>query len=193
MNKRKYEMSSRADAAAQTADRIIDAMLIRFASTPYEGVRIEDVAADAGVTGQTVVRRFGTKAALMIATVERELGRIIAAREAAAQASPAGTVRELVQHYERYGALILKTYSEAPLVAGLPELAARGREFHVDWCRRTFALDSALSRAGRERRTAQIIAVCDATTWRILRVDGRLDAAQTERAILELLEPIIDS
>lgn len=193
MNRRKYEMTSRADAAAQTADRIIDAMLFRFASTPYEAVRIEDVAADAGVTGQTVIRRFGTKAALMNATVERELGRIVAAREAAAQASPAETVHELVQHYERYGALILKTYSEAPLVPGLPELAARGREFHVDWCRRAFTLPSTLARDDRERRTAQIIAICDATTWRILRVDGTLDAAQTERAIFELLEPIIDS
>ncbi|MET0813088.1 MAG: TetR/AcrR family transcriptional regulator [Microbacterium sp.] len=193
MNKRKYEMSSRADAAAQTADRIIDAMLARFASTPYEHIRIEDVAGDAGVTGQTVIRRFGTKAALLNATVVRELGRIASAREAAAQTSHAETVRALVPHYERYGALILKTYSEAPLVPGLPEIAARGRAFHVDWCRRAFALDPTLPHAERERRTAQIIAICDATTWRILRFDGGLDAAQTERAMWELLQPIVTS
>lgn len=192
MNKRKYEMSARADAAAQTADRIVDAMLARLSSTPYEHVRVEDVAADAGVTGQTVIRRFGTKAALMNATVERELGRIAAAREAAAQASPAETIRELVVHYERYGALILKTYSEAPLVPGLPEIAARGRAFHVDWCRRAFALNPALSPAEHALRIAQIIAICDATTWRILRIDGGLDAAQTERAIRELLMPLLD-
>ncbi len=184
-------MTTRADAAHQTAERIIDAMLDRLESTPYEHIRIEDVASDAGVTGQTVIRRFGGKAALMTATVERELGHIAAAREAAAQSSPQETIRELVVHYERYGALILKTYSEAPLVPGLPELAARGRAFHVDWCRRAFALDPSLGEAERARREAQIIAICDATTWRILRFDGGLDPEQTETALGELLAPIL--
>lgn len=191
MNNRNYRMTARAQAALQTADRIIDAMLARFVTASYERIRIEDVAADAGVTGQTVIRRFGTKAALMNATVERELGRIGAAREAAAQASPAETVHELVRHYEKYGALILKTYSEAPLVPGLPEIAARGRAFHVEWCRRAFALEPSLRHDERERRIAQIIAICDATTWRILRFDGGLDAVQTERAIAELLLPLL--
>ncbi|GAA1914609.1 hypothetical protein GCM10009775_03990 [Microbacterium aoyamense] len=191
MNKRKYEMTSRADAAARTADRIIDAMLARFATTPYENVRIEDVAADAGVTGQTLIRRFGSKAALMNATVARELARVAAAREEAAQASPTDTIHELIHHYERYGALILKTYSEAPLVAGLPALAARGRAFHVDWCRRAFPLDPSLSPTEKAVRTAQIIAICDATTWRILRFDGELDEAQTEQALAALLLPLL--
>ena len=120
MNTRPYRMTVRAKDAELTAERIVDAMLARLASTPYEHIRIEDIAADAGVTGQTVIRRFGSKAALMNATVERELGRIVAAREAAAHASAVDTIRDLVLHYERYGALILKTYSEAPLVPGLP-------------------------------------------------------------------------
>ena len=77
-------MTVRAKDAELTAERIVDAMLARLASTPYEHIRIEDVAADAGVTGQTVIRRFGSKPALMNATVERELARIVAAREAAA-------------------------------------------------------------------------------------------------------------
>lgn len=184
-------MNARADAAHQTAERIVDAMLERLKATPYEHIRIEDVAADAGVTGQTVIRRFGGKAALMIATVERELGRIAAAREAAAQSSPGETLHDLVVHYERYGALILKTYAEAPLVPGLPELAARGRAFHVDWCRRAFALDPTLGEAERARREAQVVAICDATTWRILRFDGDLDPAQAEVALGELLAPVL--
>ena len=191
MNTRPYRMTVRAKDAELTAERIVDAMLARLASTPYEHVRIEDIAADAGVTGQTVIRRFGSKAALMNATVERELGRIVAAREAAAHASAVDTIRDLVLHYERYGALILKTYSEAPLVPGLPEITARGREFHVDWCRRAFTLDPQLTERDRARRTAQIVAICDATTWRILRFDGGLDAGQTEIAIGELLLPLL--
>src|SRR6187200_3604535 len=151
-----YRMTARAKDAELTATRIVDAMLARLASIPYEHIRIEDVAADAGVTGQTVIRRFGSKPGLMNATVQRELARIVAAREAAAHASPADTIQNLVAHYERYGALILKTYSEAPLVPGLPEITARGRAFHVDWCRRAFPLDQSLPEADGTRRRAQI-------------------------------------
>ena len=183
-------MTARARNAELTGERIVDAMLTRLASTPYEHVRIEDVAADAGVTGQTVLRRFGNKPALMNATVERELARIVAAREAAAHASPVETIHNLVVHYERYGALILKTYSESPLVPGLPELTARGRAFHVDWCRRAFTLPSLPDREV-VRRSAQIVAICDATTWRILRFDGGLEPAETEIALEEMILPLL--
>ncbi|WP_448810357.1 TetR/AcrR family transcriptional regulator [Agromyces bauzanensis] len=193
MKSRPYRMSARADAAELTGERIVDAMLERFASTPYERVRLEDVASDAGVTVQTVIRRFGGKPGLMTTTVERELGRIAAAREEAAHSTPSQTIRALVEHYERYGSVILKTYSEAPLVPGLTEIAARGRDYHLDWCRRAFAghLDPAGDEVIRRRRLAQVVAICDATTWRILRFDGRLDPAQTEQALLELLEPFL--
>lgn len=186
-------MSARADAAERTAERIVDAMLALLRTTPYERVRLEDVAADADVTVQTVIRRFGSKAVLMTTTVERELSRIAAKREAASRSTAADTIAALVEHYEDYGLLILKTYAEAPLVAGLPEIVARGRAYHVDWCRRTFAehLDPALDAPTLVRRSAQIVALCDATTWRVLRVDGGLDASGTERAIAELLIPLL--
>jgi AcrR family transcriptional regulator len=193
MKIRKYQMSARADAAQLTAERIVDAMLGRLRETPYERVRLEDVASDAGVTSQTVIRRFGSKPVLMTTTVERELGRIIARREAALRSSPAETIRALVEHYEEYGALILKTYAEAPLVPGLPEIMADGRAYHVDWCRRAFAdhIPREGDEATRRRRLAQIVAICDATTWRILRFDGDLEPQDTEQAIAELLTPLL--
>ncbi|MCP2032665.1 AcrR family transcriptional regulator [Okibacterium sp. HSC-33S16] len=188
-------MSTRADAAHVTGERIVDAMLVRLRDTPYERIRLDDVAADAGVTVQTVLRRFDNKPGLMNTTVERELGRIIAAREAAARAGAADTIQALVAHYENYGALILKTYSEAPLVPGLPEIAARGREYHVDWCRRAFAdhLAPEVDDDTRRRRLAQIVAMCDATTWRVLRFDGSLSPNQVEVALIELLTPLLRS
>lgn len=193
MNSRRYDMSTRAEAAEQTGDRMVDAMLARFGSTPYERIRLEDVASDAGVTVQTVIRRFGGKAGLLLAVVARELGRIAAARETAAHATPAETIAALVAHYERYGHLILKTYSEAPLVEGLPELAARGRAFHVDWCTRAFAdsLPASLDDTGRRLRLASIVALADATTWRILREDGGLSPVEVESAIGTLLLPLL--
>lgn len=187
-------MTSRAGEAERTRDRIVDAMLQRFARLPFGQIRLEDVAADSGVTVQTVIRRFGTKAGLLVATVERELGRIAANRAAIAGASARETIEALADHYEVYGALILKAYAEADLVDGLVELAKRGRDFHVTWCRSAFAVDTQTGAAGsveRERRLAQIVAVCDARTWSILRLDSGLSAEQTALALLEMILPLI--
>jgi len=190
---RPYRMTARAEAAEQTGERIVDAMLSRFASTPYDRIRLEDIAADAEVTVQTVVRRFGSKHALLAATVEREFTRLAGDRAAAMGDSPEATLHSLVAYYEHHGALILKLYAEAHQAPGVPELAQRGRDYHVQWCREAFAgaLDSGLDKRTRERRLAQVVAVCDATTWRILRHDGGLSRPQTEQALLELLSPLL--
>ncbi|HVW82267.1 MAG TPA: TetR/AcrR family transcriptional regulator [Mycobacteriales bacterium] len=186
-------MTARAQAAEKTAQDIADAMLRLFGSSPYEQIRLEDVATAAGVTVQTVLRRFGSKAALMCAVVERELAVIANERAAAETGSLEQVIDELVRHYERYGELILKMYREAPLVEGLPELAAAGRAQHLRWCQTAFAarVKADLDPTTRKRRVAQFTAVCDATTWRILRKDRGLSAAQTCRALSELVAPLV--
>ncbi len=190
---RAYRMTARASAAERTGERIIDAMLDRYAVTPYDQIRLEDIAVDAEVSVQTVIRRFGSKPGLLAATIERELGQIAAARAAAMGSDAESTVRDLVRYYEDYGMLILKVYAEALQAPGVPELAARGRAFHLDWCRRAFAstLDPGSDAETRTRRLAQVVAICDATTWRILRQDGALSPTQTAEALLELLRPLL--
>ena len=190
---RSYRMTARAVAAEQTGERIMDVMLVRFADLPYDRIRLEDVASDAEVTVQTVIRRFGTKHGLLAATVEREPTRLAADRAAALGETPQVTLLSLVRYYENHGALILKLYAEAGQAPGVPELAARARRYHVDWCRAAFGESLAHSEDDliRERRLAQVVAVCDATTWRILRFDGHLSREQTEQALLELLLPLL--
>jgi AcrR family transcriptional regulator len=194
MNNRVYKMTARATSAEQTGARVVDAMLERFGRLPYDQIRLDDVAADAGVTVQTVIRRFTSKAGVMRATVERELERIASAREAGASAEMEGILADLVAHYETYGALILKVYSEAGQVDGLAPLVAAGRDYHLSWCRRTFEqhLDTGLDDLTRRRRLAQVTAACDATTWRILRIDAGLDPEQTRLAIAEVVMPLLD-
>ena len=136
---RPYRMTVRADAAQRTGERIVDAMLRRFAELPYDRIRLEDVAADAEVTVQTVIRRFGTKHGLLAATVERELTRLATERAAAVGKSAQATLHSLVRYYEDHGALILKLYAEADQAPGVPELASRARSYHVSWCRKAFS------------------------------------------------------
>ena len=185
-------MSRRAEAAADTWDRIVDALLARFASLPYDRIRLEDVATDAGVSLQTVLRRFGSKAGLVTAMAERELARIAETREHHRGEPPARVVADLVTHYERYGDLILKVYAESAQVEGLAEIARNGRAYHVRWCEEAFApaLDQLGDEPLRRRRRAQLVALCDATTWRILRRDAGLEPSEIETALLELVLPL---
>ena len=190
---RGYRMTARAQAAERTGERITDAMLRLYAEVPYDRLRLEDVAAEAEVTVQTVIRRFGTKHGLLAATVTRELAHLAADRAGAVGGTPEETLHSLVGYYEDHGALILKLYAEASQAPGVPELAARSRSYHVSWCREAFAgrLEGVPDEATRARRLAQVVAICDATTWRILRFDGALSSAETETALRELLLPVL--
>src|SRR5271154_1779848 len=57
-SKRPYRMSARADAANATAERLLEAAWRHFATRPYEQVRLREIAAEAGVTVQTLHLRF---------------------------------------------------------------------------------------------------------------------------------------
>ena len=186
-------MSRRAESVTDTGDRIIDAVLTRFAEVSYDRIRLEDVATDAGVSQQTVIRRFGSKAGLVTAMAASELARIAETREQHRGEPAARLVAELVTHYERYGDLILKVYAEASQVEGLGEIARRGRAYHVRWCEEAFApvLGRLADESVRRRRSAQLVALCDATTWRILRRDAGLEPAEIEAALTELIVPLL--
>lgn len=185
-------MGARGEAAAATRERILDAALELFWERPGERASLEQIAARAGVTVQTVIRRFGGRAGLFAAASEREAERVRIQRDEAPVGDVRGAVRVLVEHYEQLGDRIGRLLAEEHRIPGLSELADAGRAFHRRWCARVFApsLD-ALSGVARERRLAQLVAICDFYTWRLLRRDSALSRRQTELALLEMLEAIL--
>jgi hypothetical protein len=66
--------------------------------------------------------------------------------------------------------------------------------FHREWCARVFAsaLADLLPTSRRQRRLAQLVAICDVYTWKLLRRDARLSRRQTELALVELLNPLLE-
>jgi AcrR family transcriptional regulator len=190
---RGYRMSARAASAEATGARILDAAVEVFWECPSDQVSLDEVARRAGVSVQTVIRRFGGKEGLFVAAAERESHAVRDQRDQAPVGDVAAAVRVLVDHYEAYGDRVLKMLAEQERVPALRPIVDGGRTLHRQWCMRVFAPAlTARSGADRRRCLAQLVAVCDVYLWKLLRRDAGLSRKQTELAIVELLTPLLE-
>ncbi|MEV0156538.1 TetR/AcrR family transcriptional regulator [Micromonospora sp. NPDC050686] len=193
MNRREYRQGARAVTARLTGERIIDALVSLFLEQPLSEIRLADVAQRAGVTVQTVIRRFDNKNGLVAAAVERVSAEIATTRATVPPGDVGAAVANLVEHYEKAGDLSLKLLAEEPFDPSGRSIADIGREVHRRWCETAFA--SALDRltgSTRQRRLAQLVAICDVSTWKLLRRDAGLSRGQTELALTEMLAPLTE-
>jgi AcrR family transcriptional regulator len=193
VERRPYRMVARAGSTAATGERILDAAVAAFWERPGEQIPLDEVARRAGVTVQTVIRRFGGRDGLIVAATERELARVRAERDPAAVRDAAEAVDQLVTHYEALGDRILALLADESRISALREVADAGRRFHRSWCETVF--HGALAHLGgvaRDRRLAQLVAVCDVYIWKLLRLDAGLSRGETELAMLELLQPLLE-
>jgi AcrR family transcriptional regulator len=191
--RRPYRMVARAESAAATGERILDAAVEVFWELPREQITLDEVARRAGVAVQTVIRRFGGGDGLFAAAAEREAEKVRRQRDEAPVGDVAGAVRVLVDHYEAMGDRVLRLLAEEERVPGLRDVADRGRLLHREWCARVFALTlEGRADVERRRRLAQLVAICDVYSWKLLRRDAGLSRRQTELALVELLDPLLD-
>lgn len=186
--KRRYTMSARADAVQQTGERILAAAFDRFKVALFDEVTLDQIAADAEVTVQTVIRRFGSKEGIVAALTQIREAEVDAQRGDAPVGDLGGAMANLVEHYEAEGDLMMHLLRQENRVPAFAEVAARGRRIHAQWCARVFApwLD-ARSGVARQRLGAQLVAICDLYTWYLLRRQQGLSQRQTKLALLELL------
>jgi AcrR family transcriptional regulator len=61
-------MGARAEAAAARGERILDAAEAAFDELPFDEITLAVIAERAGVSAQTIIRRFGGKEGLFLAT-----------------------------------------------------------------------------------------------------------------------------
>lgn len=188
-DRRPYRMTARAATTHATGERILDATDDLFRAGPVERITLEAVATRAGVTVQTVIRRFGSKDGLIGAAATRGAERVRRQRDEAPVGDVAGAVTNLLDHYEEMGELALRLLAEEDTVPAMREVAQTGRRLHRRWVERTFSPQLAGSRgAKRTRRLAQLVAVTDVYTWKLLRRDAGLGRAEVERALRELID-----
>ncbi len=173
--------------------RILEASEAAFDELQFDEITLAAVAQRADVSVQTVIRHFGSKEGLFVATLQHLAIKMGPDRGAPVGGDPKEVVRDLVDHYETFGDRLLKALSQEERVPALGVLVELGRQFHAVWCKQAFKPSLAgLRGARRERRTAQLVAVTDIYTWKILRRDRGLSPDQTKEAMLELVEALVE-
>jgi AcrR family transcriptional regulator len=190
--KRSYRMVARAEAAAATRERILDAAWARFSQDPYERVRVADVAADAGVSEPTLYSSFGSKDQLFVAAWVRAIGPEGERRNQARVGDVRGAVRVLYDSYEAQGDASLRILAEEDRILAIREMTDAGRAWHRAWVERTFAPLLAGGRgAPRERRLVALVIATDILVWKLLRREMGLDRATAERIVIDMITATI--
>jgi AcrR family transcriptional regulator len=177
-------MTDRAQATAATRERILDATL----AIGDPRVPLAAIADRAGVSERTVLRHFGSRNGLFVATMEAGDARVHEERFGVPAGDLDAAVANLVDHYEGQGERVIARLAEEGQDERVDRVLGAGRRLHRAWVEEKLGplLDGCDDRA-RPRRLAQLVAVCDVYTWKLLRRDSGLSRNETERAIVELI------
>ncbi|HSV04803.1 MAG TPA: TetR/AcrR family transcriptional regulator [Phenylobacterium sp.] len=191
--KRPYRQTARAAAAEATRERILDAFIDRMRESWFDEIRLEEVARDAQVTVQTVIRRFGGKDGLLEAMHERS-DREIRMRRAVRPGDLQGAVRVLTEDYEAIGGLILRLLAQEDRYPAVKRLTDVGRAAHRGWIREVFApWLQALPAAEAERRLDGLVAAMDLYVWKLVRRDMRRPIAEYQALVRRLVLAVLDA
>lgn len=179
---------ARAAAQQATRERILAAAEAAFGARWYDDVTLREVAHDAGVALQTVVNHFGTKEALFLEVGERIGESIGEVRWSVPAGDLDRALRVLLEDYERRGDMMVRNLALEAKVPVTRPMIEVGRREHERWVQHCFpAALEGLSGAARRRRIAQLVAVTDVYTWKLLRRDKGLGPAQVLTAVRELV------
>ncbi len=187
---RTYRMRARAAAAAETGRRILRSVIDLHTERFHDQITLEDVAERAGVTAQTVLRRFGSREELMSAAADYAMTQVLQQRGEAPVGDVSGAVDTLLDHYDAWGASVLRLLAQEDRVPQLRAMADQGREAHYAWVERTFApfLDG---RSDGRLLQATLIALTDIYVWKVLHLDLRLDRAETAAALNDMIRAVL--
>ena len=183
--KRTYSSAVRAEKAAATRQRIVDAAQELFVDQSAE-FTLDRVATMSGVTVQTVLRVFGSKEALILAAIGT-FRQSDEPRFVGSSGSIAAIIARLYDDYEKIGDRVIRMLAEEFHIPGFGEIAAIGRQKHREWVMAAFAEQLAAQPARkRTRLLTALIAATDVYVWKLLRRDLTLDR-RTSQSITELL------
>jgi AcrR family transcriptional regulator len=184
--RRSYTMGVRADAVVETRQRIIDSLFELGRERMFPDISLDDVAAAADVSVQTILRHFRSRAGLIEATMDHAIARVNAER-----AAPVGdvdaAVAVIVGHYEDRGHTALLMLAQEASHPQVAELTRRGRAMHRTWVTDVFAPFA----GPRDPLIDLLVVATDVYTWKLLRIDRRYSRSRTEQLIHRMVTSLL--
>jgi len=188
---RTYVMTARADGVAQTRDSILRAAIGLSGRRPLAAVSLADIADDAGVSVQTVLRQFGSRDGVIDAGTELALSEITEELHAPQNDLPAA-IAVIVDHHEARGDMAILLLGQEAGDPNAARITALGRAAHRSWVKSVFTpLLGDLTRSEREEMIDMLVVVTDVYTWKILRRDRKLSRKLVEHRMRRLAEIVL--
>ncbi len=190
--KRPYRQGARAEAAEATRRRIVAAFTEAVRERWLEDITLDQVAEAAGVTVQTVIRRFGGKEGLLAGMRDQFGGEVLETRKA-----PVGDLERAVANvcadYESSGDMIVRLLAQERRFPTLKPFLDFGRAGHRRWVADVAApwIDG-LDAPAREAAIDALIAAMDVYVWTLLRRDLGRSAEATRKTMLRLARGVVE-
>jgi len=186
---RTYTQTTRAAAAEETRLRIARSAFELQTERLTADISLEDVAARAGVSVQTVLRRFGSKAELFQASLEQINTEIADQRRAPAGDVPTA-IRVLVDHYEQHGDFALLMLAQENAYPHVRQMSDMGKQLHRRWVTEVFA-PLLTDTPDHDEAVDLLVIATDVYTWKLVRRDRGLSRDRTENRINTLVSAVL--
>lgn len=182
-------MTSRAEAAERTRVRILEATVALAMTRMLAEISLDDIASTAGVSVQTVLRRFGSRAGVIEAAHAHATAEVDRER-----AAPVGDVRAalavLLEHYEQRGDGVVLLLAQEASDEQVRRITSAGRRLHRGWVETVFA-PYLPGGEDRDELVDLLVVATDVLTWKQLRRDRGLDRRTTERRMLRMARALL--
>jgi AcrR family transcriptional regulator len=166
-----YKQTVRAEAAAATAQTILDSFIKRLEEQWFEEITLDSIAKDSGVTVQTVIRRFGGKVGILESAFEY-MEKAIHVRRSVRAGDIDFTVDVLAKDYEEVGDLILRLLNQEDRQSAIKPMVEQGRSGHREWLAEVFAPSlKPLTPARRKAKLDALVVATDIYVWKLVRRD----------------------
>lgn len=183
---RSYTMGARARAVEETRRRILDATAALSGERRIAAISLDDVATSAGVSVQTVLRQFGSRAGLLEATRTHVQQAVTEERRAPA-GDVAAAVSVVVDHYETRGRGVLLLLAQEDEDAQVRGITDEGRRMHRRWVGEVFAPFEP-----DEEAVDLLVVATDVYTWKLLRLDRDLSRREAEDRMVTLVRAVLE-
>jgi AcrR family transcriptional regulator len=189
--RRIYRQSARAESAAQTGRRIVEAFLELSRDHWYDQVTLNEIARRAEVSVQSIIRRYGGKDGLISAVIET-MGAEIGARRTVPPGDVTTSIARLCEVYEEYGEGVLRNLAQETRYRDLQRIVEFGRREHRRLTREAYApwLDP-LPQAEQAAAIDALVVATDIYSWKLLRLDMGRSAADSRAAITRLVNAVL--